>query len=99
MSNRNREELREDIALLIEDLKWCIDDECRAFEEDDEPGIQLTIGTNGDMSDYGWQSGDNSYSGAAYGYPYWAVVGVYVDTSASDLAQDCIDQLEGQIDE
>ncbi len=89
---------REDLIELVAHVKGQIDDECQAFEDDEEPGIQLTVGTNAERSSWGFQTGDNSYSGGAYGYPFWAVVGVYAGTSETELAQDIVDQLDGQIE-
>ena len=69
-------------------VKNQIDDECRAFEGDTLPGIQLTVGWNPDTGNVGVQTGDNSYSGAAYGYPVWAVVGVHRRSNARKLARE-----------
>jgi len=54
---------------------------------DDEEGdcITLTFATNEKGSAWGFQSGDNSYTGGAYGFPHWAVVYVDKDTKADDL--------------
>ena len=81
-----------DIFLLLQDIQKDIDDECRAFEGDESPGIQLTIGWSSD-DDWAFQTGDNSYSGAAYGHPIWAVVGVYRDSNLIDLTEDIVDQI------
>ena len=49
----------------------------------------LTIGFDGLTKTYGFQIGDNSYSGGAYGYPYWAVVMITNNLSNRDIV-DCI---------
>ncbi len=83
----------------LEDLvKACqgeIGDEYRASEdeEDDQPGMQLTVGWDGKRS-WSYQTGDNSFTGGAYSYPHWAVISVYRDSDAEDLASDIRDQLE-----
>ena len=84
---------KSDIKGLINDCKAEIDDECRAYENDDEPGIQLTVGWDG-VRDWSFQTGDNSFTGGAYGYPHWAVVAVYRDTDAGELADEIHEQLE-----
>ena len=38
---------------------------------DDLACMTLTVGFN--RTDYGYQAGDNSFTGGAYGYPHWAV--------------------------
>jgi len=83
---------KSNIEGLIKDCKAEIDDDCRASEDDDKPGIQLTVGWDG--QDWSYQTGDNSFTGGAYGYPYWAVVNVYRDTDASKLADEIQEQLE-----
>lgn len=64
-----------------------VDDECRAFEDDTIPGIQLTVGCNDD-GNWNYQTGDNSYTGGAYGFRHWAVVGVYRDSNCLKLAKE-----------
>ena len=80
-----------ELASLIRDVKADIDDEYRAFEGDDTPGIQLTISSDGD--DWSFQTGDNSFSGGAYDYPHWAVVGVYRSSNSIELAREIREQL------
>ncbi len=62
-------------------------------EDDDKPGIDLTIGYDPESGDWSYQTGDNSYTGGAYGYPDWAVTRVYRDTNSRDCARDLIGQL------
>lgn len=81
-----------DLIQLIRNVKGGIDADYRAFEDDDTPGIQLTVACDND-GEWDFQTGDNSYSGAAYHYPHWAVVGVYPDSSPFELARDIRSQL------
>lgn len=56
--------------------------------------IQLTVGADGNgKDDWNYQTGDNSYTGGAYGYRNWAVVYVGVDEPIKDIVDDIIDQL------
>ena len=75
-------------ALVI--LKRGIGDDFRAYEYDEEPGIQVTLG----FDEVGWalQSGDNSYTGSAYLYRNWVVNGVYRDTNCYKLAKRMIEE-------
>lgn len=79
---------------IVRRVKICIADDYRAFEEDEIPGIQLTIGA--DESGWGYQTGDNSYSGAAYHHKHWAVIGVYRDTNCRNAAKEIINQIKNQ---
>jgi hypothetical protein len=91
----------EEMFELVSDVQGDICDDFLAFEDDDEPGIQLTVGLSPDGS-WDYQTGDNSYTGGAYGHPVWAVVGVYRESDPSAVAADILDQLaeeEGSLEQ
>lgn len=74
-----------EITALIVDLK-------RAYRPDAE-GLDLTVSADGKGRDrYGWQTGDNSYTGGAYSYPHWAVVTMYPRSNSRRLAREIIGQ-------
>ena len=56
---------------LVKAIKGDIEDDFLAFEEDEEPGIQLTVGYDPRDNTWTYQTGDNSYSGPVYHYPIW----------------------------
>lgn len=58
------------------------------------PSIDLTIGWDPETGDWGYQTGDNSYTGGAYGYPVWAVTSIYRRQDSRAVARDLIDQLD-----
>ncbi len=87
-----------DVTALIQVVKADIQDDYRAFEMDNVPGIQLTIGST-DGKDWGWQTGDNSYTGGTYGYAFWSVEGVYRDTNCRELAAQMVREVKDQIAE
>jgi hypothetical protein len=80
------------LSALVRHVKKHIADDYRAFEEEDVPGIQLTVACD-EKGNWDYQTGDNSYSGAAYFYPHWAVVGVYRDSNSKEVARDIQNQL------
>lgn len=57
------------------------------------PSICLTIGFNPEDGSWNYQTGDNSYTGGAYGYPLWAVTSVYRRNDSRAVARGLIDQL------
>jgi len=60
--------------------------------------FDLTIATNADdTGEWGWQTGDNSYSGQCYFYRHWAIGQIDADTDHVELAEDLRDQLEDLI--
>jgi hypothetical protein len=81
---------------LCRHIKKYIEDDYLAFEGDDKPGIQLTVGADKDGS-WDYQTGDNSFSGGAYLHQYWANVGVYRSSNCLDLAQELRCQLADQM--
>ena len=93
-----------DLAVLVRAVKATIRDNYRADEYDTVPGICLTVGwcavsqwSGGvyvNAGEWSYQTGDNSYSGGAYGYPHWAVVSVYRRSDSRALARDIRAQLE-----
>jgi hypothetical protein len=82
------------LARLVAAIKRDIRPDYRVYgdSEDDSPGIQLTIGWK-PAGKWSYQTGDNSYTGGAYGYPHWAVIGVYRDTVSMSAARDIRHQL------
>ena len=55
--------------------------------------LSLTIGASGESKRFGAQTGDNSYTGGAYGYPHWAVVDIYASDKPKDVARDIQSQI------
>lgn len=84
---------------LFKALKQDIGDDYRASEdaEDTLPGMQVTIGftpaDEDNEASWSYQTGDNSYTGGAYGHPHWAVVSLYRRSNSRELAEDCASQL------
>jgi hypothetical protein len=79
---------------LARHVKKQICDDYRIDRDDDNPGIQLTVGANDELTQWSYQTGDNSFTGGAYSFPNWAVVGVYRDSNCREIAREIIDQLE-----
>jgi hypothetical protein len=84
-------------AELAELIKACIadiDDDCRATDDpdDNEPGMCLTVSTDDAVSCWSFQTGDNSFTGGAYGLPHWAVCYLSRDTDPVETAKEIADQ-------
>lgn len=82
-----------DFLDILEALKPTIEDDFRAWEDDEDgdPSILVTFGSDG--NEWSFQTGDNSYSGGAYFYPHWGVVALYRDSDCFSLALDAYDQI------
>lgn len=83
---------KNEIYYLLGQLKKEISDEYRAsdYPGDNKPGMQVTFATDGEKWNY--QTGDNSFTGACYSLPYWAVIYLYRDSNRQNLAQDVLNQ-------
>lgn len=81
-----------EVRELLIALKPEICDDYRIDDQDDIPGIMVTIGYSPN-GDWNYQTGDNSFTGRAYGHPHWAIVYLYRRSNSLELARDVIDQL------
>lgn len=87
--------LKKDLISLIKSLKKDISVEYRSSCQDADdatPCMDVTIGANKD-GPWPYQTGDNSYAGSAYHYPYWAVVAIDRRSNSREIADDIRDQL------
>ncbi len=85
----NLEEFHADMVWLVAALIPDIADDYRAYEpdpysDDDAPSMLLTIGA--DASGWSYQTGDNSYTGGAYGFADWSSVAIYRDSDPEAVA-------------
>ena len=79
-----------ELSSLIKSIKPEICDSYK--DEDDElPRIDLTCAIN-NKGEWGYQTGDNSYSGGAYFYPHWAIVSIYRRSNSRELAKEIREQ-------
>ena len=83
-----------DLSALVKAVKADLSDEYRVSDDGDDntPGIQLTVGAN-EKGEWSYQTGDNSFTGGAYHFPHWAVVGVYRRSNSREVAREIQDQL------
>lgn len=87
-----RSELKEQLTALVAELIPTIDDEYRSREQDlddDTPAMDLTVGCDGETWSY--QTGDNSFTGGAYGHADWAVTTLTRDSDPARVAEGLID--------
>ena len=88
---------KEQLIELIEHIQHNVLDNNSGIEEDEfsRTSLDITIASDGkDPNDWGYQTGDNSYSGACYFYRHWAIGYIDDQTIAEHLAVELLDQLE-----
>ena len=88
-----------DVAQLVKAVRADIQDDYRAFEEDERPSIKLTVAANTLTGAWTFQTGDNSYFGNCYFYQHWGVAGGYRDSNCYNVAKDLVEQVKAQIAE
>lgn len=86
-------EFHADMVRLVTALIPTIGDDYRAYEpepddDSDVPSMLLTIGA--DESGWAYQTGDNSYTGGAYGFADWSSVALYRDSDPVETADEII---------
>lgn len=85
------------VAAELSSQKRFIYDDCRASRDDYLPSIQVTLATNcTDRDSWAIQTGDNSYTGVAYGFRYWGVSTLYRRSNCRELAKELIEQIAEQ---
>jgi len=87
----NRTEFTAQITALVRELIPQIQDDYR-LECEEEPGMQLTIGA--DSSGWSYQTGDNSFTGGAYGYSAWGIGYIFRDSDPAQVADDIASDLD-----
>lgn len=82
---------------LLDVIKYAIStvdpDNFEGEDEDDIAYNDLTVGMN-DSGEWSFQTGDNSFTGGAYGYAHWAVTSVFEDSDPEAVYQEIVEQLE-----
>jgi hypothetical protein len=94
MSSKSKLPTIKKLSALFRALKPQIADEYRCSDDPDDttPGMCVTIGCSPDGS-WSYQTGDNSFTGGAYGHPDWAVVYLCRRSDSRALAREAIDQI------
>ena len=80
------------IARLCVAVKKQINSDDRAYDDDDRPGIFLTVGAN-KSGGWSYQTGDTQFTGGAYGYPYWGQAAIYRSTNCNQAAKQIVDEI------
>ncbi len=93
-----RHTTRKQIEQLVRDnlAEWkkYLPDAAENSDDDEEPYNDLTIGIEDNGSYYGYQTGDNSFTGGAYGSDHWAVVSFSTETTEEDLLDEIWRKIE-----
>lgn len=80
----------------IAELQKQIEPEFRAegMEDVDYPSMDLTLAINDEGTVWTIQTGDRSYSGSAYGLPYWGIATLTEDDNPWEVFSDLVASLE-----
>lgn len=61
-------------------------------------GLDITVATTNGKS-WNYQTGDNSYTGGAYGMVHWSVQTIYPNTNCYTMAREIVSELRGMVAE
>lgn len=82
-----------EIAALLKELQKDIDDDYRTSNDDDMPSMQVTIALDDNLDRWTYQTGDTSYMGNCYHYPYWGSGTLTRDCNCEKLADELIESV------
>lgn len=84
-----------DLRSLFIALKKDIGDDYRCSgSEEGPPSMDVTIGWEPEDGSWNFQTGDNSFTGGAYGYRHWAVVYLDRRSNSTEMAREVRQQLD-----
>lgn len=73
------------------------------YDPDSAAYLDVTIGCTFDFSEpaisWNYQTGDNSYTGGAYGHPEWFTASLTKRSNCKEIADDLINEIHGRIAE
>lgn len=80
-------------AALLRALKADIADDYRCTDDPDDktPGMLVTFGLSPDGT-WSYQTGDNSFTGGAYGHRYWGLAYLNRRSNSKELAQSAFNE-------
>ena len=82
-------EVKGDIAEFLT-LNWsALQEAAREYD-----GLDITFAVNDDGSAWAYQTGDNSFIGACYSLPHWAVATISRGEDVQGIIAEIIEQLE-----
>ena len=56
--------------------------------------LDLTVAVDDEFTQWNYQTGDNSFTGGAYGLPHWGVTTIYPDSDPLGVYEEIITQLQ-----
>jgi hypothetical protein len=94
--------LRQNLYRLLVEIKK--DQDWRKQDDsEDEPYIDVTIGCTINLGQgtisWNFQTGDNSFTGGAYGHPEWFTTSIMRRSNCKDLARELAGEIEDYIHE
>jgi hypothetical protein len=98
ITNRKEQIIVNQWAALLRLLKRDIGDDYRCDEEATTPSMLITFGLSDDGS-WNYQTGDNSFTGGAYGHPYWGLTYLDRRSNCKELAQSTFDEAAEQMEQ
>lgn len=97
--NQFKTRILPELAGLLKELQGGIEDYYRDSELDDGiPAMHITIATDDNLVNWTYQTGDPSYMGSCYLYPYWGYGTLTRDCNCEKLANELIESMAEAIE-
>jgi hypothetical protein len=86
--------IKEIRKLIIACKKEIGDDYRSMYTDPDEktPSMDITVGSDA-IGCWGFQTGDNSFTGGAYGFRYWGTAVIDRKSNSTEVARDIVNQI------
>lgn len=103
-TEREYKRLENQVCRLLKALKPDISDDYRATDDPDDntPGMCVTVGAtlqSDGVLVWNYQTGDNSFTGGAYGHSNWGVGYLYRRSNCKEVAAEIVEQIAEGIEQ
>lgn len=88
MKQRHYNEFRKEIEELLKNCKG-------AYLDSNQRDLDITVGVTPEEGGFDWnyQTGDNSFTGGAYGHPHWVLLYLTRRSNCRELSKEAVSQL------
>lgn len=92
------EEPIDDTVYPTEEAAFAVAEELGGLPYGVQPYLEcITVGYSPQTESWGYQTGDNSFTGGAYGHPFWGVVWIGADADPAEVADEIAEDILSQV--
>ena len=88
----------DDTVYPTEEAAFAVAEELGGLPYGVQPYLEcITVGYSPQTESWGYQTGDNSFTGGAYGHPFWGVVWIGADADPAEVADEIAGDILSQV--